>query len=440
MSFYLLYLLFNLFIYMKEEFLCYLWQYKLLNNESIRTTCGQEVEIISPGNRNYNSGPDFIAAKIRINKTIWAGNVEVHIKTSDWKHHNHHCDPAYSNIILHLVYHDDISSCKNDKIFPRPCLEIKEHMDLQFLKNFENLIRQKTWIPCEKSIHSVNQIIITNWLSRLLIERLERKSDEILHFLRYYNNDWEEVFYYFLAGNFGFKKNKTPFRLMSQKTPFSIIQKNKDQLFQLEAILFGQSGMLEEPHSDVYPRALYKEYQYLKQKYELQPIEKKLWKQSKLRPANFPCIRISQFAMLFNKSDKLFQKLINSNSIDEISNNFRVECSPYWAGHYVFDKNSKNKIKALGQDSIDNVIINTIIPFMFTYGRERMDKSLMNKSVEFLNQLPHENNQIIRHWNRLGIKPLSAADSQALIELKKSYCIAKRCLKCSIGHQIIKNK
>jgi hypothetical protein len=438
MSFYLLYLLFNLFIYMKEEFLYYLWQYKLLNNESLKTTCGLEVEVISPGNRNYNSGPDFIAAKVRIEKTLWAGNVEVHIKTSDWKNHNHHCDPAYSNIILHLVYIDDSASHKNNGLFPSPCLEIKNYVDLRLLRNFENLINQKTWIPCEKSIYSVNQIIITNWLSRLLVERLERKSEEILHFLRYYNNDWEEVFYYFLAGNFGFKKNKTPFRLMSQKTPFSIIQKNKNQLFQLEALLFGQSGMLDEPHSDVYPRALYKEYHYLKQKYDLQPIEKKLWKQAKLRPANFPCIRISQFAMLFFKSDKLFQKLIYSKSIEDISNNFRVECSPYWAEHYVFDKNSKNKIKALGQDSVDNIIINTIIPFMFTYGRERMDKSLINKSLELLNQLPHESNQIISHWIRLGIKPLSAADSQALIELKKSYCISKRCLKCSIGHQIIK--
>ncbi|MFW5793243.1 MAG: DUF2851 family protein [Bacteroidota bacterium] len=423
---------------MREDFLYYIWQYKLLNGSQLYTTEGEEVEIINPGMRNYNSGPDYTAAKIRIGKTIWAGNVEIHLKTSDWFAHNHHKNPAYSNIILHLVFEDDISNTKNNNV-PSPCLEISNYLDKSIFSNFQKLINQKSWVPCQHSIKNVNEIIITNWLNRLLIERLENKSEEILHFLKYNNNNWEETFYYFLSRNFGFKKNKTPFSMLAQKTPYKVLAKHKNHLFQIEAILFGQSGLIDEHLTDVYPRSLYKEYQFLKKKYNLQSIEQKLWKHSKLRPANFPCLRISQFSKLFNKSKKLFSELMETKSITQIYKHFSVECSPYWTQHYMFDKASIGKNKILGRDSINNILINTIIPFMFTYGKERLDKDLIERSIEFLNMIPEENNHIISKWKSLGIRVENAADSQSLIELKKNYCLAKQCLNCPVGHRIINN-
>ncbi|MBS4013077.1 MAG: DUF2851 family protein [Bacteroidetes bacterium] len=423
---------------MKEEFLSYLWEYKLIQKELLHTTQGQELEIISPGTKNKNSGPDFSAAKIRIGNTIWAGNVELHINTSDWKNHNHHNDPAYSNIILHVVFNNDIPETNGSNSFPQPCLELKNYYDSRLFSNFQHLINSKNWVPCQNFIESVNNVIISSWLNRMLIERLERKSEEILHFLKYNNNNWDEVFYQFLARNFGFKINKTPFGLLAQKTPLNIITKHNDQLIQIEAILFGQSGLLNNSQTDIYPRTLIKEYEFIKNKYNLAPIDKKLWKQSKLRPANFPCIRLSQFAMLLYNRGKLFRDLINSETADEIINILKTHSSPYWAEHYNFDKQSAQKNKTLGLDSIQNIIINTIVPFMFVYGKERMDNRLVEKAIEIITKLAPEKNQITNNWIRLGLAPINAADSQALIELKKNYCVSKKCLHCAIGHCVIK--
>lgn len=422
---------------MREDFISYIWQHKLIAHKNLYTSTGEEVEILHPGTKNYNSGPDFSAAKIRVGKTIWAGNIELHVKASDWKAHFHHEDPAYSNIILHIVYDNDLKHECESKLNPYPCVELKKHISKELINNYQNLINKKSWIACEYSASKVEPIIISSWLNRLLVERLERKSEEILHFLKYYNNNWEEVFYYFLAGNFGFKKNKTPFRMLAQKTPHSLICKHKDMLFQLEALLFGQSGLLNNEFNDIYPKALYKEYLFFKQKYGLKPIEAKLWKYSRLRPANFPGIRISQFAMLLNQSGKLFMELIQTNSLNELREILQVSCSPYWTEHYKFDNNSINRNKNLGEDSINNIVINTVVPFMFLYGKERMHKSLVDKSIELLSLLPGETNNITRKWKETGLDIINAYDSQALIELKKNYCTSKRCLECQIGHRLI---
>lgn len=422
---------------MREDFLCYVWQHKLLNNNILKSSEQEDIEIIHPGTRNYDSGPDYTAAKIRIGRTIWAGNVEIHIKASDWIAHKHHKDPAYSNIILHVLYVDDTKNKHTHRVLPLPSLEIKNYIDNKIYNNFHRLINQKNWVACQNLVQNVNKIIISNWLNRLIIERLENKSEEIMHFLKYNNNNWEETFYYFLARNFGFKKNKTAFGMLAQRTPYKALGKHKNQLLQLEALLFGQAGFLNEDFEDVYPKTLKSEYFFLKKKYNLKPLEKKLWKHSKLRPANFPCIRISQFSQLFHRSKKLFSELMNAKTLHEIHKHFEIECSPYWVKHYMFDKASIDKTKMLGEDSINNIIINTIIPFMFIYGKERLDKNLMERSLEFLSQLPPESNHIVRKWGVTGVNAHSAADSQALIELKKSYCISKKCLTCPVGHQII---
>ncbi len=422
---------------MREEFLSYIWEYKLLCSKSLTTTAGKELEIISPGIKNNNSGPDFLAAKVRIGNTIWAGNVEIHLKTSDWRHHGHHNDPAYSNIILHVVFEDDTSVNKNKCLYPQPCLEIKEQINKEYFKNFQALINNKAWIPCRSNINETGGVVLSSWLSRLLVERLESKSGEILHFLKYFNGNWDETFYYFLAKNFGFKKNKTAFGILAQKTPYSLLWKHKDKLLQIEALLFGQAGLLDESLKEVYAKTLFNEYSFYKTKYALQSLDKKLWKYAKLRPANFPGLRISQFAMLIFKSGKLFSELVLNENIESIKESLRVECSPFWLDHYRFDKKSVRKSKAIGEESINNILINTILPFMFVYGKERMNTALTERPIEFLSKLPAEQNHIINKWKSLGVKPSNAADSQSLIELKKNYCTAKKCLKCPIGHKII---
>jgi hypothetical protein len=422
---------------MKEEFIHFLWKYRLFDVSNLKTTKGLPVRVINPGVHNLDSGPDFFASQIEIDGTLWAGNVEIHINSSDWVKHGHQKDPAYNNIILHVVMNHDAEILDN-KENPLPEIEMRNHFDYGIFHRYERILSSKTWVPCEKYMGEVSPVILMNWLNRLLVERLENKAVEIKKFYSYFENSWEQTFYFFLARNFGFKVNAMPFALLAQQTPYNIFGKIKNDLTMIEALLFGQAGMLNEDFKEAYPSLLKKEYQFLQHKFNLNPIDKSLWKFGKMRPSNFPTIRITQFARLIFQSTGLFSKLIESKSLIEIQGVLSASCSPYWVDHYLFDKATAKKTKSLGLDAISGIIINTVVPLKFVYGSETFKPEIRDEAMALLSELPPEHNSIVSNFSKIGITPSNAGDSQALIELKKYYCTPKKCLHCSIGHFLIK--
>ena len=425
---------------MKEDFIHFLWKYKLFTPGQLKTTKGKTLEIIQTGTVNNDAGPDFSAAQLKIDGTLWAGNVEIHINSSDWLRHGHQHDDAYGNIILHVVMnHDREITDKSGREVP--VFEVKKYFDAALFYKYEKIIHSRAWIPCESYIHEADNFIVINWLNRMLVERLENKAGEILRFYKYFQNSWEQTFYYFLARNFGFKVNASPFALLAQNTPFKILARHKNDLTLLEALLFGQAGMLNETtFKDAYPTLLKREYDFLRHKYELQPMDGSLWKFGKLRPPNFPTIRIAQFAKLIHVSENLFRKITDKTSAKEISALFTLQCSPYWDNHYRFDKKSEKKDKKLGIAAIENIIINTIVPLKFIYGAESLRPEIKEQAIDLLTELPAEKNAVINQWIKTGVKPENAGEGQALLELKKYYCTPKKCLQCAIGHNLVRKK
>ena len=421
---------------MKEEFLHYIWKYKLYKNDNLIDQNQEKIEILKQGTHNFDSGPDFFNAKIKINETIWAGNVEVHVNSSDWYAHNHHKDKAYDNVILQVVYNHDKDIVRTNGQ-PIPTLEIK--FDKELLNNYESLIKSEYWISCQNDIRKVDSFTIQNWLEKLTIERLEEKSERINELLKQTNNSWETAFYFQLARNFGFKLNSDPFELLAKSLPLACLAKHKDDLSQIEALLFGQAGFLNDESGDDYYERLKKEYQYLQKKFRLKPIEKHLWKFLRSRPGNFPSVRIAQFAMLIYKSTALFSKILETKTINDFYKLFIVKPSDYWENHYVFNKGSIKKSKTIGKSAVDIILINTIVPFLFIYGKAKGIQNLQDRSISLLESLKPEKNSIITKWNDLGINASNAFDTQALIQLKNNYCNPKKCLNCQIGNYIIRN-
>ena len=421
---------------MTEEFLHYIWKYRLFDNKNLQTQSGEPIEIIKPGEHNTDAGPDFFNARIKIGKTLWAGNVEIHIRASEWNNHNHNKDKAYDNAILHVVYEEDKNIFrKNGELLPT--LVLKERISRNIFEKYLDFKLSKSAIPCEKVIDSVSAFHVSTWLDRMLTERLERKSTIVLEKLKQNKNNWEETFYQLMARNFGFKLNAEPFELLAKSLSNTTLAKHKDNFFQIEALLFGQAGLLEKKLKNEYPLQLQKEYNYLRKKLSLSPIDEHLWKFLRLRPSNFPTIRLSQFAKLVFSSTHLFSKIIEIEKTKDIRKLLSVEASAYWENHYVFDKLSVKKKKHFGDDAVDNVIINTIVPVLFIYGKQKRDEEFIERALKFLEQTRAEKNSIITKWNSLKIKPSSAYQTQALIELKNEYCSHKKCLSCAIGNKIL---
>lgn len=421
---------------MKEEFISYLWRNCLIFPEGLTTTRGAPVTIIHPGYQNNDSGPDFTAARIRIEGTLWIGNVEIHVKASDWKRHGHHLDEAYRNIILHLVYQCDEEILTAGGIMP-PTLEINGYFDPKLYANYQRLKTAASWIPCQQSITYADGLLLNNWLSRLSVERLERKTEEVKQYLSISKRDWEETLYFLLARNFGFKVNAIPFALLARRTPYSLIRRGMGRLDVIEALLFGQAGMLQGKFTEPYPAQLKKEYDYQRKTRSLKPLDKSLWKFSKIRPVNFPTVRIAQFSTLLSNNYHLFSKAAEATDLETLENLFTSEASPYWDNHYHFGYPSKYYPKKTGREAIWNILINTVIPLMFLYGKESLKPHISDMAIDLLHSISAENNHIIRKWKQLGIHVKDAAGSQALIELKKSYCTPKKCLKCPIGYYLI---
>ncbi|HOY30601.1 MAG TPA: DUF2851 family protein [Bacteroidales bacterium] len=422
---------------MNEELLYYIWKYQRFNT-NLLTTEGIPFSVEHPGIRNSDAGPDFTNARIRIGKTLWAGNVEIHLRSSDWTSHKHHLDEAYNNIILHVVYEDDkpVFDKTGNKI---ATLQVKNIIDDLLVANYKNFAESKNPVPCSLSLNSVKEVIISVWLEKLAIERLQNKTEVIFNKLNLYKNDWEQSFYEVFARNFGFNVNSEPFELLAKSLPQKYFAKSKNNLFQLEALLFGQSGLLDDEFADDYPVKLRNEYQYLQKKYDLRPIEKHLWRFLRIRPNNFPTIRLAQFAGLIHRSANLFSKIIEAGTMAEIYELFDLRCSEYWQTHYVFDKSSERSPKNPGRSTINLLIINTIVPFVFAYGKIKGDDNYTERALTFLSTVPPEKNQFTEKFLQAGLKPVNAIQSQAMIHLFHEYCSNKKCLQCSIGDAVLKS-
>lgn len=424
---------------MQEDLFQYLWKMKLFKANNLKTTENDSIEILNVGHQNHYSGPDFFNAKIKIGDTIWAGNVELHIKTSDWLLHHHQYDQAYQNIILHVVYENDIE-LKNNNDEKIRTLILKEHISEVIIKKYQNFKENNDRIPCEKSISQVPTAFINTYLEKIIVQRLAHKSQEIERLLAENNQHWEQSFYIHLASTFGFKVNQVPFELLARCTPLHILAKHKNNLHQLEAILLGQAGFLNDTFTDSYAVMLQNEYAFLKKKYALHEIANHSWKLSRLRPSNFPMVRIAQFAALIHHSSHLFSKIIATDSVDEILKLFKICASSYWDTHYHLHSTSSKSIKNLGKSAIEILIINSIVPFIFVYGKQYGNERKSEFAIQLLERLNPEKNSIITFWGNVGIKAKSALQTQALLELKNNQCNLKKCLECSIGHFIIKKE
>ena len=419
---------------MKESILHYVWQNKLFTSHNLFTTDGESIEIIDVGKYNTDAGPDFFNAKIKIDGTVWAGNIEIHTNSTDWNRHNHQNDKAYDTVILHVVHKFDGEVYRTDGE-GIPQLELT--FPAQIEKNYNQLLDEEKWISCADKIQSVPSIIIQSWKNALLTERLEQKMNNIETLLAQNNQHWEEAFYITLARTFGFGTNSQAFEMLAKSLPLTILGKHKDDIFQLEALLFGQSGLLDVANDDDYSQKLKKEFEFLQAKYDLISLNNEQWKLLRLRPDNFPHVRIAQFAALLHASSKLFSKIVENPDVEYIRQLFDCQPSDYWNVHYLFGTKSFFKIKKLGKQSIDGILINTIVPFLFCYASHKNNDELKEKALQMLEQIPCEKNAIILNWQNLGLTVNSAFDSQALLHLKKQYCLQKYCLRCRIGHKVL---
>ncbi len=422
---------------MREDFLHYLWRRQSFDQKELRTTAGENISIIEPGRHNRDAGPDFLNARVRINGTLWAGNVEMHLRSSEWYTHRHHEDSAYNNVILHVVLDEDvvIPHADGSRI---ACLNLRKRLPVGLSKQYLRLLHNEHWIPCQTSLHTAPPVTRSLLLDRILIERLEERTSAMAKRLLDNGKDWEETFYQLLAAGFGLRVNRDPFLLLAESIPLKVLLRHKHSLRQIEALLFGQAGLLDEAFSDKYPLGLQQEYQFLRHKYQLQPIATTHWKFMRMRPANFPTIRLAQFATLLFRSGQLFSKMLVAQNLREIENALVVELSNYWQTHYRFDSLSKKSNKTLGRSSIHLIVINVIAPLLFLYGQERDDQRYKDRALELLEEVPAEQNQIISQWKTLGWEAHNAFDTQALLHLKKHYCDKRRCLDCAVGCSILK--
>ena len=424
------------YLSMNEDFLQYVWKHKLIDVLSLKTKDGDTVEIISNGTQNPHSGPDFSNAQIRIGTTLWAGNIEVHLKASDWNKHKHQTDKNYNNVILHVVLEDDME-VRNELGAKIPSVELKYSILPQVLSNYQLLKESKSSIPCGKQLNETPSLVFSMWLERLVVERLQDKTLLIKETLIKTNNNWEETFFRHLAANFGFKVNADPFFQLANSISFSLLSKYSNNQVSMEALLFGQSGLLEKGFQDKYLSDLQNEYAFLKHKHSLQPIRVQLWKFMRLRPANFPSLRLSQFSALFQKNVRLFSTLLECKKVAEIYDLLSVSASDYWKNHYVPDKSSTKAVKKLGKVAINNIIINTVAPFLFLYGKEKGEQQYCGKALEFLSEIEAEKNTVVEKFTSNGLSIHTASQSQALIQLYNNYCSFKRCYACSVGNHIL---
>lgn len=433
---------------MMEQLLHYVWKHRILPLGKLCTTSGQEVEVIDPGLHNHDAGPDFFNAKVRIGGQVWVGNVEIHLRSSDWQRHGHQLDPAYNNVILHVAEVVDAEVVTQDgKQLPQLCLPIPEDVS----EHYAELCRTEDYPRCWRIIPSLSRLTVHSWMSALLAERLAERAQRCLDWLKAVDGDWERTLFVALARNFGFGVNGDAFEAWGKALPLHAAAKHRDDLFQLEALFLGSAGLLaleavpptarQAAAEDSYFLRLQREWAYLKHKFQLpEPMAYERWRYLRLRPQNFPHLRIVQLANLYFRGTASFAALMKASSREALHTALDAAPSDYWQRHYLFGLESRRSEKHLSPSSRDLIIINTVCPMLFGYGEAHNDPSVQERAVELLEELRPEQNYIIRQWQQCGVEVASAADSQALIQLKRIYCDRKDCLRCRFGFEYLKRK
>ncbi|MES2773688.1 MAG: DUF2851 family protein [Bacteroidota bacterium] len=421
---------------MNERLLQFIWQFQYFNRQDLYTVAGEPLQIIAAGDWNTNQGPDFNQARVKIGETLWAGEVELHLKASDWHKHHHTKDAQYRKVILHVVWENDLQ-VKDQNGIPIPTLEIQNRVSNLLLTRYDHWMQQLRPIPCGADIVSVSALTWQNWKERLLVERLEQKTEHIQQLLQQTNNNWEEVFWRLLCRYFGAGVNSECFEQLATSLPLNVLIKHKNQLQQLEALLLGQACLLNRRFTDHYPLLLQREYVFLRKKHQLQPITKTPVF-LRMRPVNFPTVRLAQLAMLIHQTVHLFSKIKEATDIKVVYKLFAVTANDFWNDHYQLDETSEHQPKKLGSQMINTILTNAAAPMLFAFGKYAAEHSYCDKAIRWMEELQAEKNTITRLFTDLGIENKSAFDSQALLHLRKHYCDQKRCLECAVGNAILK--
>jgi len=420
-----------------EQLLHYVWKHKIFPLKELKTTTGQQVEVIDTGLANTDAGPDFFNAKLKLDGVLWIGNIEIHERSSDWFKHGHHADTGYNSVILHIASEIDTEiSRSNGERIPQIQLICPEAVRT----NYKELLETDSYPPCYRIIPSLPPFTAHSWMTALQMERFEQKATLLNERLKRCQGNWEDAFFITLARNFGFGLNGDAFETWAHRLPFRAVDKHRNDLFQIEAIFFGQAGILEDSDGNGYYLRLKKEYTYLQHKFGLIPMDASLWRFLRLRPANFPHIRIAQLACLYHRAYGLLSRIMETETLQGVRDILKGGTSEYWLTHYTFGGSSPSRPKTLSNTSLDLLIINTVVTFLYAYGLHKGNRVLCARAGSFLEELKAENNYITRMWEQCGMKASNAADSQALIQLKKEYCDKKKCLYCRIGYEYLKRK
>ena len=417
---------------MTEEFLYYIWQFKLWNGQ-LTTVCGNKVLVEKPGMRNMHAGPDFLNARIRIGDVLWFGNVEIHVKTSDWFFHGHEEDENYQNLILHVVFHNDLENLPHDC----PLVVLNEFISQDLIQNYHNLQSPYEFIPCEKFLSEIDDFTLRNFIETLFIQRIENKVNFLENRLKILQGDWEALLFERISYVFGLKVNAEAFELLAKSFPFKILQQVIRKNESVEALLFGQAGFLEVP-KDLYQKELQLKYIFLKNKYELQALDNHLFKFLRLRPPNFPTVRIAQLAAMYQFNNQLFNELIHLNDFNSLKTKFsQIQINEYWKTHYNFGTETTKKTeKKITQERLQLLVLNAIVPIQYLFFKIHGEADI-EKILQLLESMKPEQNAIIKNYNKIGLKISNALQSQAFLELKKYFCDEKKCLNCKIGNKII---
>ena len=421
---------------MNERLLQFIWQFQYFNKNELKVETGHKLTVIHPGTYNTHQGPDFLDGKVTIGNTTWAGNIEIHINASDWLKHGHDGDKNYSNVILHVIWENDANIMYQNGA-PIPMLTLNNLVSKLLLHRFKELMVGEAFVPCEVYLPAFDEMKWTVWKERMAIERLQRKSAAVLKFLEEANNHWEEVFWWMLARSFGMKVNADAFEAVAKSVPLNVLARHKNQIHQLEGLLLGQAGLFEHEFSEDYPKLLKREYLFYQMKYQLKQTTVKPFF-LRMRPANFPTIRLAQLAMLIYQSSHLFSKIKETQSVGAIKELLNVTANDYWHYHYLIDEPAEYHPKQLGKQMTENIIINTVIPVLFAYGLFHTDAGIKDKALEWLAQLSSEKNAITQQWVSFQVTNNNALESQGLIELKNNYCNQRRCLECAVGNTILR--
>ncbi len=422
---------------MTEDFLHYIWRTKSFKTTSFIGTQKEQIQVLDFGIYNTNAGPDFLEGKVVINGQLWAGQIELHVSSADWYKHKHETDDHYKNVILHVVYyHNKEVLRENGEAIPT--LVLQGNFDENLYWRYEQLLQGERFIPCENQLDRIDDFTKTQQYDKWLIERLTEKSDWLLNEYHQNGKDWETVFYKSILYAFGLKVNADSFIELANKLPLKIIEKHKNNLFQIEALFFGVAGLLVEDFKDEYPKSLQREFAFLKNKYGLQSLEKTNWKFARMRPQGFPSIRLAQLAKIFHHSFPTFDKVVGQGNLDGFYELFNHEPSEYWQTHFVFDKESKAVTKTPGKATLNKMITNAIAPLMFSYATVKNEPFYKQRALDILDQLPPEKNIYLKKLAAIGFSNTNSFESQALLEMYKNYCRHKKCLNCAIANKLLR--